>query len=224
MALTDIRIPMRRLLPLALLSLFILPEAVAQRAFELGVRAGGGTATLQSTLSGIDNRPGYQVAVFAGVPFSSEAAALVELEYGIRGYRARREELNSEGQVVGIASALNTLHVVSVPVLIRIQPSTPVLGVVPYGLFGPRMDLIAGRQQGSFSQPDGTEQPITLVNELERFSLGATVGGGAAIAAIAGLPIRLEARQSFGFTDLSPENRTIQVTLRAFEVNLVVSF
>jgi len=151
--------------------------AQAQSTLDYGARVSAVSATVTDRLAGItDPLWGVAVAAYAQKPLTGPISARLEFAYNPRGVRQ---------EVLGVAAdgssektgAKTRLHYLSVPALVTAGWSLGESPVTAYVLLGPRIDVLVGRESGTFSFPD-EEVPADLADRYSTITLGASGGVG----------------------------------------------
>ena len=167
--------------------------ARAQSALDYGARVSAVSSAVTDRLAGItDPLWGIAVAAYAQKTLTGPISARLEFAYNPRGVRQ---------EVLGVAAdgssektgAKTRLHYLSVSALVTAGWSLGESPVTAYVLLGPRIDVLVGRESGTFSFPD-EEVPADLADRYSTITLGASGGVGIGVN-IGGVMITAEALQ-----------------------------
>jgi hypothetical protein len=207
-------------------ALSLLPISVqAQLLKGYGAKVGINSATskIDLTLAGSENseiagkrRAGINAALFVEGLKLSFVSVLAQVEYAQRGFVEEQQETGLNGENLDIVRASSRLDYVSLPVLIKLQPS--VKSVSPFVIFGPRFDFLVNREAGKYRFTSVTiaSSSSELFND---HAFGGTVGVGLAASKFWAVPVFVEVRYNFDFTDnidletLRAKNNAVDVWL-----------
>jgi hypothetical protein len=147
------------------------------------------------------------------------------VEYAQRGFK-EKQFVTSENspEPIDVVRASTRLDYISLPILLKLQYPSLVAG--PYLLLGPRMDFLVNREPGKFEFMGGSFQIIGesgLHNVFDGQAFGGTVGLGLTADKLLPLPLLVEARYNFDFTDNS-KSSLFQGKVNSFDVWLGIEF
>lgn len=190
-------------LRLVLFVAFAMPvSAGAQWLKAYGVKAGINSSDASIKYQNSDfevktqKRAGFDAAFFFEWGKSPVLSVITQAEYVQRGFIQEQDEGSPVPK--GILRSSARLDYVSVPVMIKLQ--LPSLMSGPYVVFGPRADFLVNRAGGRFT---GGDLKSALHEVFEDRAFGGTVGLGFDTEKLARLPLLVEARYDFDFTENS---------------------
>lgn len=162
-------------------------------------------STRRSAFDIIERRVGVNAAFFLEWGRASVISLVTQMEYAQRGFRIKQEVTFEYGpEPIDFVRANTRLDYISFPILLKLQ--YPSLAVGPYLLLGPRADFLVHRAPGKFKISVGNYQLIWESDLHKAFAeqvVGGTTGLGLATDKILHLPLLVEARYNFDFTDNS---------------------
>ncbi|RIK72006.1 hypothetical protein DCC62_20845 [candidate division KSB1 bacterium] len=186
----------------------MLPIAlVAQPMKSYGVKAGLNFSNLiiedersSSRFTDTERRTGLNAALFGELGVSSVMSVVAQVEYAQYGYiEEATRTLGTNPGATQTARGTTRLDYVSVPVMVKLQSSPG-----PYLAFGPRIDWLVNRSPGviEFKHDGITDTGVSGWPELlKETTYGGVVGLGVAANKIWKIPVIVEARYNFDFTD-----------------------
>ncbi len=188
------------------LAAVLLPFSLQAQLIEAyGVKAGlnSSNAALSFPQSAFEidtqRRTGINAAFFVEWGNFSVFSFITQVEYAQRGF-AEEQIITGENspEPLGAIQASTRLDYISLPILLKLQ--YPRLAAVPYLLFGPRVDFLVNREAGKFEFQMGTfESP--LGKGFEERAFGGVIGLGFSADKLLHLPLLVEARYNFDFTN-----------------------
>jgi hypothetical protein len=173
------------------------------KGYGLKVGANSSNASLLPVKSavkiGTERRTGVNAAFFLEWGGSSVISAITQVEYVQRGFKEEHEVTGENGpEPLQVVRANTRLDYVSLPILIKLQP--PGLASAPYLILGPRVDFLVNREAGKFEFQIGTfESPWSKGFEDRAF--GSVIGLGFSADKLLRLPLLVETRYNFDFTN-----------------------
>jgi hypothetical protein len=190
----------------------LLPFAVQAQLFKgYGLKVGANSSNVsfslvQSTFK-IDTqrRTGMNAAFFVEWGSLPVISLITQVEYAQRGFAEEQVITGPNGpEPLGLMRASTRLDYISLPILLKLQ--FPKLAISPYLLAGPRADFLVNREAGKFEFVNDDSQ-VSVKSELNEFiddrAWGGTVGLGFDAQKLLPLPLLVEARYNFDFTDNS---------------------
>lgn len=169
-----------------------------------GVNSSSTTVSPAKTAFDItERRVGVNAAFFLEWGRASVISLVTQMEYAQRGFGVKQEVTGEYGpEPIDFVRANTRLDYISLPILLKLQ--YPSLAAGPYLLLGPRVDFLVHREPGKFKiSGDGFQ--IIWESDLHKAfadqALGGTAGLGLAADKLLRLPLLVEARYNFDFTD-----------------------
>jgi hypothetical protein len=165
-------------------------------------------------------RTGWQAALFAEWLQMPVFSVVTQVEYAQRGFTEEQVRTDENSPVPLGTFKLNTrMDYVSVPVLIKLQPSNT--GIKPYAILGPRFDFLVHRE--TVIEEDGSlNLEFSMADAVNDRAVGGTVGMGVTAKALS-LPLLLEARYNFDFND-NADSEFLTVKNNAVDLWLGIMF
>lgn len=197
---------MRASLSLVLYSFILLPSyhVHAQLLDGVGIQAGYVNAGVFGDVPGAaQGRGGVSVAVVAELRLNSSVSILPSLEYLQRGFAQEFTSHSSDGSGAVTTHAASRLHYLSVPLLLEGKYAMERLQLAPYVRLGPRIDVLLGREAGSF-QINNEEIRSQIVDRYRTVIYGITGGVGIEFGFLP-LPVSVELRRNVDITASVPD-------------------
>jgi hypothetical protein len=198
----------------------LLPFSVqAQFINGYGVKVGvnSSNAALSAVQSAFEfdteRRTGANAALFLEWGASSAISLVTQVEYAQRGFVEEQAVTGEDSpEPIQIVQANTRLDYISLPILLKLQYSPG-----PYFVLGPRVDFLVNRVAGVFEFSIGNfESPLS--QGFDDRALGGTIGLGFSADKLLRLPLPIETRYNFDFTN-SADNQTLgQAKINSFDV------
>jgi hypothetical protein len=188
----------------------LLPLSVqAQLLKSYGIKAGVNSSNAAFSLPqdafeiATQRRTGGHAALFVEWGGSSAFSLVTQVEYAQRGFAEEQEITGENGpEPLGKVRASTRLDYISLPLLLKLQYRKSAIS--PYLIAGPRVDFLVNREAGEFDFVIGNSK-VTLASELNEIfddrDLGGTIGLGFNAQKFLPLPLLVEGRYNFDFTD-----------------------
>lgn len=169
-------------------------SAHAQELRGYGVKAVAASSTTTDYLAGrSESLWGMGVAAFAEWHVAGPLSVMPQLEYAPRGVRQRFVR-GTDGSSFQTTSAKARLHYVSLPLFAKASYRFEETPFTLYAMLGPRVDLMVGRQSGTFDFEDESISS-SLTDRYDRTTFGMSGGVGLEIDLSEDIALTLEARQ-----------------------------
>jgi hypothetical protein len=189
-----------------LLPLSVQAQLIKGYGAKIGMNSSNTTVSLVKTAFDFtERRIGVNAALFLEWSRSSVISLVTQVEYAQRGFNEKQLVTGEYGpEPIDFVRADTRLDYISLPILLKLQ--YPSLAAGPYLLLGPRADFLIHREPGKFKISGDGFQIIWesgLPNAFDEQALGGTAGLGLAADKLLHLPLLVEARYNFDFTDNS---------------------
>jgi len=173
---------------------------------KIGMNSSNTTVALVKTAYVVtDRRIGINAAFFLEWGRSSVISLVTQVEYSQRGFKEKQFVTGENSpEPIDVVYATTRLDYISLPILLKLQ--YPSLAAGPYLLLGPRADFLVHREPGKYEFAGGVFQIIGesgLHKAFDDQAFGGTVGLGFVPDKLLPLPLLVEARYNFDFTDNS---------------------
>ncbi|MGH7601381.1 MAG: porin family protein [bacterium] len=210
-----------------LLPLSVQAQLLKGYGIKAGVNSSNTALSIPQSAFEIDTqrRTGVNAALFIEWGGSSFYSLVTQVEYAQRGF-AEEQEITGENnpEPLGKVRASTRLDYISLPILLKLQYRK--LAISPYLIAGPRVDFLVNREVGEFDFVIGNSK-VSVESELSKIvddrALGGTVGLGFNAQKFLPLPLLVEGRYNFDFTDNS-KSPPLQGKNNSFDVWLGIEF
>jgi hypothetical protein len=212
-----------------MLSVALIPSVVAaQRMGDMtfGIMGGPQFATLKEDPDPTEVEYGYKAGVLAGVFLAIPLTDVFSIEP-----QALFSQKGADVDGTGAKSSLDgsiRINYIEIPVLLKVRFPMSYSQVTPFLFAGPSFAFRVGcTARGEILTATGSEDCDKVGNgtllDLKSTDVGLTGGGGIQFNA-GGYPLRLDARYTWGLTDINDSGDAREIKNRAFAATIGIGF